>query len=403
MAEWAVEDEFSNYNTFTIPYGPKYHPKRIEKLCYTRDLLLNAEWNPHDDREVYLHRHPAFFGRFEDVAGDCCGFCPTPKTDEEKEIAEEDSQTYISGRISFLKDDPGRQEIGSFNPLTEDDWTDMAYVADTTLLSQAIVDGDLQRVQTWFSQEDVDPNVRDYTGRTPLHLAVTCSTPDVVRCIVDAGARLIARLADGRTALHLAAQRGDTDIVKILMDKSVANEAEEDEKLERKRKADALRRRKDGQETSQSQSQSQSQNSAGTGDEGSDDAEMLDEGESDVGAFSATTGSFVKLDKAVEAPSNTEDVISDEEEDDPDFYDINVLAWDTPCSALHFAILSGHEHVVKLLCQVSLPQIRRAAELQSCKAIVDFRRTPTLPPPSASFISINHNALGVWRGRHPTD
>lgn len=38
-------------------------------------------------------------------------------------MAEEESKIYISGKIGFIKDDPGRQEIGSFNPITETDWT----------------------------------------------------------------------------------------------------------------------------------------------------------------------------------------------------------------------------------------------------------------------------------------
>lgn len=42
VAEWVYEDNFSNYHSFTIPYGPKYHAKRIEKILYTKDLLLNA-------------------------------------------------------------------------------------------------------------------------------------------------------------------------------------------------------------------------------------------------------------------------------------------------------------------------------------------------------------------------
>lgn len=28
----------------------------------------------------------------------------------------------LAGPVSFLKDDPGRQMIGSFHPLSEDDW-----------------------------------------------------------------------------------------------------------------------------------------------------------------------------------------------------------------------------------------------------------------------------------------
>ena len=44
-------------------------------------------------------------------------------TDEEKEIAKEENKMYISGDVTFIKDDPGRQNIGSFNPITETDWT----------------------------------------------------------------------------------------------------------------------------------------------------------------------------------------------------------------------------------------------------------------------------------------
>lgn len=110
-------------NRQTIPYGRRYNARKIEKLLYTKDLLLNAQWNQPKEREVYLHRHPAFFGDAEHVIGDCCGFCPKPVTEEERKVAEEESKIYISGNVTFIKDDPGRQEIGSFNPITETDWT----------------------------------------------------------------------------------------------------------------------------------------------------------------------------------------------------------------------------------------------------------------------------------------
>jgi ankyrin repeat protein len=341
VAEWVQEDEVSNYHTFTLPYGPKFHAKRIEKLCYTRDLLLNAEWNQDEDRAVYLHRHPAFFGRFEDVLKDCCGYCPVPVTEEEKEIADKESKIYISGKISFMKDDPGRQEIGSFNPLTDDDWTEMAYVGNTARLCQAIVDCNEERVGEWLAQEDANPNVRDYTGRTPLHLAVMSSTPGIVQLLVDAGARLVARIADGRTALHLAAERGDVQIVKILMDKSLENEAEEDEKQEQKRKAKAASTRGSDHSEVIEDKDSSAEESDG---ELVDSADSVDEGQSMV------TGSFVKVDKE-DNPSASDDIAPDDDEDVPDFYDVNVISWDTPSSALHLATVSGHEEVVRLLCQ----------------------------------------------------
>ncbi|KAK4460583.1 hypothetical protein QBC42DRAFT_288420 [Cladorrhinum samala] len=53
----------ADYHTFTVPYGVKFNAKNIENLCYTRDLLMHVEWNQPKEREVYLHRHSAFFGR----------------------------------------------------------------------------------------------------------------------------------------------------------------------------------------------------------------------------------------------------------------------------------------------------------------------------------------------------
>ncbi len=113
VADWVEQEEVASYHTMTVPYGPKYHAARINRLLYAKDLLLNAEWNQNDDREVYLHRHPCFFGSAEEVIQDCCGYCPLPKTDEEIEVHEKEAKTYVSGKLTFIFDDPGRQEIGS--------------------------------------------------------------------------------------------------------------------------------------------------------------------------------------------------------------------------------------------------------------------------------------------------
>ncbi|KAG9185559.1 hypothetical protein G6011_06890 [Alternaria panax] len=336
VAEWVETDEISDYHTFTIPYGPKYHARKIERLLFAKDLLLNAEWNRPKERETTLHRHPSFFGNATDVIGDCCGYCPEPTTPEDQEIAAEESKIYVSGTLSFIKDNPGRQAIGSFHPLTEDDWTEMAYVGNTARLCQAIVEGDLEHVQDWLTQEGADPNRRDYTGRTPLQLAVATSTMQIAQALIDAGARIVARLFDGKTALHLAAMRGKVEMVRALLVKSEANEEIEAEK-------EALKKRK--------QTQSETPSDATTGDLDSqmDEDDSEDEDDKSENVDATTEGSMIKIDRK---KSQDHDTLPDDADDDePDVYDVNVVAWDAPVSALHLAIANGHTEVVKTLVQ----------------------------------------------------
>ncbi|OAP54823.1 hypothetical protein AYL99_11271 [Fonsecaea erecta] len=337
VAEWVEEDEVSNYHTVSIPYGPRYNAKRVEKLLFTKDLLLNAEWNKPKDRETKLHRHPAFFGSVNDILHDCCGYCPEPTTDADFAAREEEGKIYISGDVTFLKDDPGRQAIGSFNPITDTDWTEMAYIGNTTRLCQAIVDLDLDAVRDWFSaSEAVDVNRRDPAGRTPLHLAVMCSTPEIVQCLIEHGARLVARLYNGMTALHLAAHRGEAQMIKDILDKSDVNE--EQEAL----KEDA---RKEARRKAANTSQSADVDMKGLSDSDSSDSEDFEdegEGEDEDEEDAMTEGSFVKVDRVTEAQDA-------EDKEGPDVYDVDVLAWDSPLSPLHLAILGGHMDAVKVL------------------------------------------------------
>ncbi|PPJ55848.1 hypothetical protein CBER1_07442 [Cercospora berteroae] len=347
IAEWVDSDEVSDYHTFTIPYGPKYHARKIEKLLFTKDLLLNAEWNrPKDRKDINLHRHPAFFGRAEDVFADCCGYCPSPGTEDEEELAEEESKIYVSGDIKgkFLVDNPGRQAIGSFNPISAEGWTDMAYVGNTEQLCRAIVDHDAEFVRSWLEQEGNDPNTRDYTGRTPLHLAVSNSTLEVVELLISHGSRIVARLVDGKTALHLAAMRGSVDIVSALLRKSAANE-EEESKRDAKRKARAAARN-DGLDAAMGDATLDSKN---TEPESDSDVDMVEDTEEEDNMDATTENSMINI----KSPASEEhqDILTsaEEKEDEPDVYDVNVVAWDTAVSPLHLAIIKGHGDVVRCL------------------------------------------------------
>jgi ankyrin repeat protein len=56
------------------------------------------------------------------------------------------------------------------------------------------------------------------------------------------------------------------------------------------------------------------------------------------------TESFVKVKKADKV-----EALPDDNEDEPDFYDVNVTSWDLGCTPLHLAILNGHIDAVKTL------------------------------------------------------
>lgn len=342
VAEWVDAEDVSDYHTFTIPYGPRFHARKIERLLYTKDLLLNSEWNRPKDREVSLHRHPAFFGTASDVAGDCCGYCPAPVTMEEEEISEKENHVYVRGKVSFIKDDPGRQSIGSFNPLDANGWTNMAYVGNTEQLCKAIIDDDRDFVESWLAQDGNDPNTRDYTGRAPLHLAVSSGSIEVVQLLIDHGARIIARLIDGKTSLHLAAMHGSVEIVRALLRKSEANEEQEAQKFDARRAARAL----NGIDASLKDASINETTSVSDTGEDMSDVDMVDDNLDD--SLDATTqGSMVNIKPSIQSREGALDF--QDNDDAPDIYDVNVLAWDIAVSPLHLAIVNGHLEVVKCL------------------------------------------------------
>lgn len=144
---------------------------------------------------------------------------------------------------------------------------------------------------------------------------------------------------DGTTALHIAAARGDTAMVMALLEKSEANE-EEDLKNEEARKA-ALKHaaRKD--------EDSQMQNAAdGRHEDLNSDDDIEDAGSDE--STSMTEGSFVKISSQAEESARGE-TMPEDNDGDPDVYDVDVLAWDTPVSPLHLAILYGHIEVIETL------------------------------------------------------
>nr|POF05923.1 uncharacterized protein CFP56_53310 [Quercus suber] len=341
VAEWVDSDEVSSYRKLHITYPTS------ELMLRSSVKIHSREWNKPKDREVNLHRHPAFFGSAKDILRDCCGFCPVPSTIEEEEVAEKEREIYISGTLKFIMDNPGRQQVGSFNPLSPDDWTEMAYVSNTFTLCQAILDGDCEFLRAWLEKEGNNPNARDWTGRAPLHLAAANSTVEIVQLLVDHGARLVARLADGRTALHLAAVRGSVEIVSALLRKSEANAEEEERRVDARRAARKAAKANGNNPTDVEMADASRLSSMEASDVASD-IDMVEDADDDEKMDVTTEQSMVNIRTPVAEGADNR-VLEKGEDDDPDVYDVDVVAWDTAASALHLAIIKGHVNVVKCL------------------------------------------------------
>lgn len=237
----------------------------------------------------------------------------------------------------FIQEDPGRQSIsGSFNPIDNGEWAEQAYIGEAEKLCKAIISFDrvtvLQKIK-----EGVDVNRRDHVGRAPLHLAILTGASEIACDLIDAGARMMARLVDGRTALHLAAQLGLSHVVEKLLERSKINKekAEEEEAAKEAEKVpdeddpmDGTSEDKEEDAKSEDIGDSDGEDEEGGGD---DDFEVIDREEANEGAAAADAN------------------IPEDDENEPDILNVNIPDWDLGFTPLGYAIVNGHPDVVDQL------------------------------------------------------
>jgi ankyrin repeat protein len=68
-----------------------------------------------------------------------------------------------------------------------------------------------------------DVNVTNAAGQTPLHVAVAAGANDIVRMLVEKGARVDARDRRGDTPMTLADRREDKSTVDLLKELKIQN------------------------------------------------------------------------------------------------------------------------------------------------------------------------------------
>ncbi|KAI0367118.1 ankyrin [Pilatotrama ljubarskyi] len=313
-----------------VPYGPGWDARRIDKLVYQTDLGMNSPFNP-KNKDRRLHRHPAFFGTMAECLDDCCEYCPEPKNEEEKKLQETEDESYVRGRVQFIREDPGRQSMsGSFHPIDDGEWAEQAYMGPTEKLFNAIVSEDRTALAKILGEEGIDVDRRDHVGRTPLLVAILSKAVDVACDLIDAGARMTSRLVDGRTALHLAAQLDLPVVVRKLLDRSAVNaeKAKEEEVAARQAKVSGAMEVDDHNDSADD-----------SGKQDDDDGEERDSSEDDWASHD-DEGKPTKH-KAEQEQKPDASQIPEDEKDLPDVFDVNLPDWDYAFTPLQYAVVSG--------------------------------------------------------------
>jgi ankyrin repeat protein len=136
-------------------------------------------------------------------------------------------------------------------------------------------------------------------------------------------------------------------MIKALLQKSEANEEANEEKITVRRAA-----RQAAKSNASNGDVEMSQIDAEEDEDGDDDIDMIDEDEADEDdEMDATTENSIVKVKATTPDADDRALQGDDDEDEPDIYDINILAWDSATSPLHLAIVNGHVEAVKCLVE----------------------------------------------------
>lgn len=241
---------------------------------------------------------------------------------------------------------------GSFNPIDDGEWSEQVYVKPTQKLFAAIAVRDRDAAQNLI-REEIDVNQRDHVGRTALHVAILSKTPEIACDLINAGARITARLADGRAPLHLASQYDEVTVVRRLLEKSAQN-------VEESKVADAMDEDEGEGEKAPKKAAERPSSEDDWSSHDDDDIEMVDtedeNGDDDEDDSNNKDEEMVNAEdensdddedeeksrrksEATPVPETPSGDIPDDENDEPDIIEVNGLDWDFGFSALSYAIL----------------------------------------------------------------
>ncbi|KAJ3300926.1 hypothetical protein HDU76_005966, partial [Blyttiomyces sp. JEL0837] len=308
----------SDYQAVFLPYGPKWTARKIANKALKKDYILNNPALMHKFRSTRHHQHPLFFGSMKDVLSDCCGSCPPIPDNIDKE---DEGNHFVWGPLTFIVDNPGRQEIGSFNPITDEDWTEGVYVqAGLEPLMKAITADDVEKMVAILEEGVIKVDDRDWLGRTPLLLATFTNAIKCVKALFERGAKISLTLPDGRNPYHICAEYGYSDLLIVLIDQNKIKKQELEARVAAAAAAAAAAKAEGGANEKDED-----------GEDDEDDYEFVDEKSSGKGTKKGDN--------------------EEEEEPEDDVIDLEFKDWDMKMTALHYSCFHGNAKVAQILIE----------------------------------------------------
>lgn len=262
-----------------------------------------------------------------------------------------------------MEENPGRQSMtGSFNPIDVGEWSEQVYIKQTEHFFIAIAAKDLEAVKAHLKDETLDVNNRDQVGRTALHLAIISNAQEVACELIDAGVRISARLADGRSALHLAARYDQLGVVKKLLERNEVNkasvkaEAGEDEAMDEDKANPAADRPSSDDDWSSDDNDGKDADvemaDADDEDEDEDDEDEDDDDDGEDDEDGEGRRRTRKGDSGADVPPESEvGDMPEDNEDEPDIFEIDVPDWDFGFTALSYAVIFASPTMVDTLVE----------------------------------------------------
>lgn len=231
---------------------------------------------------------------------------------------------------------------GSFNPIDVGDWSAQAYIGPSERMFAAIAAHDRTAV-TNMIKEGVDVNRRDHVGRSSLHFAIVCNATEIACDLVDAGARMKARLVDGRTSLHLAVQRDQAAVVRKLLDRSARNRETTGTETEEER--EEIQEKDDSEHLSSEDDWSSEDDGVLVlnDEEQADGEDSVYSDEKDVNGQRNDEGTPSKGNEEVGGE------IPEDNTDEPDVLDLNAADWDFGLTPLGYAVIFASFPIIEYL------------------------------------------------------